>query len=574
MRCPQESAAPPCPTSDRPGLDRRAFRALAGTLVLILVARVVTIAWDKSACNDEPKHLLTGVAYLANGWCCLGSNNTAFAAWSALPELFLGAPEPAWGGTATHWRYFRARLMNLPLVVLLALYVGLWARRLFGRGPALLSLALLCSCPNTAAHAALVSPDFHVTALVLPATYHARLLLADSFRCGRFAVAALFFFLAQVAKYTALFLVPVLLLVSGVVAFAGRRPLRDRAAKIGLTTGVMVAGFLLVAVVYDGPRLILGVSPKDVAERGLGTRGLEFELLRMPLPPDKAEALLSSGRHPTGYLAGLRNAQQVVEHGYAAYLNGVVGPPRLAYYPETFLLKTPIASLILFAIGILGLLGAWRRLWLDGLLLLLPVVALWGVALTSSIQLGLRHLLPIYPFLFVVAGAASPGRSVVARGLVTLLVAWQAWAAVQSQPHALAYFNEIAGGPSHGHRYLVYENLDWGQDLRRLAAFQAVHATGPIALRYFGSIRPDLYGVQSHYMPLGTPMSGWLAVSRTRLMAEVVPPFPESGPIPLSQRGFAWLDPFRPVAILGHSILVYHITDDDLSQLGMARQRR
>ena len=60
-------------------------------------------------------------------------------------------------------------------------------------------------------------------------------------------------------------------------------------------------------------------------------------------------------------------------------------------------------------------------------------------------------------------------------------------------PNYLAYFNEAAGGPSRGWRWLVDSNIDWGQDLPLLAKWQREHPDRPVHLKYFGTVEPELY---------------------------------------------------------------------------------
>ena len=99
----------------------------------------------------------------------------------------------------------------------------------------------------------------------------------------------------------------------------------------------------------------------------------------------------------------------------------------------------------------------------------LPVAVYLALTLTRGLNIGHRHLLPIYPFLFVAAGRATLVRGW--RPLSVAVVAAAVWYAVsvaRVHPHYLAYFNEAAGGPAHGYRLLADLNLDWGQDLKRL----------------------------------------------------------------------------------------------------------
>lgn len=219
------------------------------------------------------------------------------------------------------------------------------------------------------------------------------------------------------------------------------------------------------------------------------------------------------------------------------------------YFPVAIAVKTPVPMLILLLLS----LALFRRLRReDGfseVTLLLPVAVMLYFAMRSPINIGLRHVLPIYPLLFVFVSktARLPSRGCLAWTLfMAVLMLWYLQSAFSIYPHYLAYFNELAGGPSQGHKFLVDSNLDWGQDLKRLAEFQRRHPEArPLRLAYFGSAPPSAYGVEREPLATGTPVTGWVAASVTLLR--------------LQPDGYDWLKAHRPVATLGYSINVYEI---------------
>jgi hypothetical protein len=127
-----------------------------------------------------------------------------------------------------------------------------------------------------------------------------------------------------------------------------------------------------------------------------------------------------------------------------------------------------------------------------------------AATLTRHMNIGHRHLLPIYPFLFVAAGAAAAraietGRK--RRAAVIALALWYAVSVVHVHPHYLGYFNEVAGGPSQGWRYLVDSNVDWGQDLKALKDWTDTHGVTQLKLSYFGSADPVYYRIPCEMLP-------------------------------------------------------------------------
>jgi hypothetical protein len=191
--------------------------------------------------------------------------------------------------------------------------------------------------------------------------------------------------------------------------------------------------------------------------------------------------------------------------------------------------------------------------------------AVLGAAATSSLDLGLRQVLPVYPFLLLAAG----------RGVVLCLQTARLWGAVvvaslalwvgagsaAVAPAYLAYFNEVAGGPRNGARWLVDSNLDWGQALRLLPAWLAAHGIGEVNLCYFGTADPDAYPLRYVPLPGGTSYSqppavprlpGYIAISATHRAGVHFAPELRTWYRTLLARG-------QLVGVVGHAIYVYRV---------------
>jgi len=268
------------------------------------------------------------------------------------------------------------------------------------------------------------------------------------------------------------------------------------------------------------------------------------------------------------YLYGIWTLFNSYSGGRPTFLLGKVlsvGTP--LYFPVVFLFKTslPVLGLLLWRLMAAGrpLIHSlwardWRR-WRDALFLGLPPLLYTLFAISSRLNLGYRHLLPILPFLYVGIGRlATVARGRRARLVMGGLVLWLALESLATFPHYLAYFNLAVGGPSAGHRYLVDSNLDWGQELIALSDYQTAHQTGPVHLSYFGSADPAAYGVDYRCLPsLGLldcpeaslPTEGWVAVSATCLQ----------GLCTVDPDCYASLRTREPVAVLGHSMFLYHL---------------
>ncbi|MEZ4590126.1 MAG: phospholipid carrier-dependent glycosyltransferase [Chloroflexota bacterium] len=148
-----------------------------------------------------------------------------------------------------------------------------------------------------------------------------------------------------------------------------------------------------------------------------------------------------------------------------------------SYFPVAFLLKTPLPTLILLITAVSSLiwLAARRKLsgrWLTLAALLIPPLGYFGIALTTDINLGYRHLLPVLPYFAVFVAAVLgwladylPRQKQWGQLAVGGLLVWLGGSTVWLGTHYLAFFNVLAGGPDGGWRYLVDSNIDWGQDL-------------------------------------------------------------------------------------------------------------
>ncbi|MBI4056067.1 MAG: hypothetical protein HY399_00780, partial [Elusimicrobia bacterium] len=198
-----------------------------------------------------------------------------------------------------------------------------------------------------------------------------------------------------------------------------------------------------------------------------------------------------------------------------------------------------------------------------------PLLAYFAVSLSSKVQIGYRHILPIFPFFIILAGLFAGwlfSQKGYAKVFVLFLAAWQLGSVCSVGPHYLSYFNESIGGSRRGYRYLVDSNLDWGQALQSLAQELRSWGNPPIYFSYFGSADPAAYGVK--YVPL-LPVSNvedrkvqrvfparssrlLLAVSATNLQAAYWS----------DKAVWEWLKRRKPVKQIGYAIFLYDLTGD------------
>jgi tetratricopeptide (TPR) repeat protein len=246
------------------------------------------------------------------------------------------------------------------------------------------------------------------------------------------------------------------------------------------------------------------------------------------------------------------------------------------YFPVALLVKTPVPTLILIA-GSFVLCRAGRPLrWRGVVFLVLPVVLVLAAATTVRINIGVRHVLIVYPILYVAAARLATvriGRAWMVPGLTGLLTALGAVSSLRVAPYELSYFNEIAGGPAGGLHYLGDSNLDWGQGLRGLKAYMDRERIPLIYLSYFGSAMPEDYAIRYQFAPGGEPME---SPSREVLPRETGRELLAVSASSLQGTYFGYKDLYRwlltrkPVATIGHAIYIYDLTGDVDAHLALA----
>jgi len=199
--------------------------------------------------------------------------------------------------------------------------------------------------------------------------------------------------------------------------------------------------------------------------------------------------------------------------------------------------------------------------------MLVFVLIYWAFSIASNLNIGVRHLLPVFPFTFLlVSGLLNLWLKNPPYGIkyliLTILICWQLITVIKIYPHFLAYFNEIAGGPDRAYIYTVDSNLDWGQDLKRLKKWVEENKIEKIYVDYFGGgdakyyLKEKFAPWQDTQDPKELPKGSYLAVSATFLQGG------RGIPVPGFDQPFGyyrWLYQYEPITKIGYSIFVYYI---------------
>ena len=576
----------PRPTKTRCGrlAATVAVIALLTTMALLAVSSLV----QKSATFDEPMYITgghvywtTGDAWMANRfhpvfaplWVGLGT--LAFDLMPRDDPTFAASLEDTEGYNFGLTYFYRnsepsesilllARLPMVLLGVLLGWAVYAWSAALFGRAGGMLSLVLYVFAPNILAHARLATTDFPITAFSFLTLYFFWRFVR---RRERWAIlpTGICFGLAMLSKFTAVILLPLMAITVLVEALVPRPRREDARDDPERSATYRLAGFALalIAVFALGLVVIAAGYRFDFSTGGdvvdVVTAHRESKA-PLGLPAATCLRTLNVLPVPTQYVDTVAWAFDKNRDGHPAFLCGERADSGWwSYFPIAFAVKTTIPFMLLVVIGGVFLLARRSR---EALFLLLPAAAFFAAGMMSTVNIGFRHVLPIMPLLFVAVGAMlEPRRSKALFALIVVIAAglagWHALESVSVYPDYLAYFNQYAGGPQNGWRYLVDSNLDWGQDAGRIGArLRKLGIDEEVRLAVFGSVDRETFHFPHRQVLYSVrPKPGVYVVSATELQDVYGNP-----------ERFAWLrDNFTPVDTIGHSIFIFRITEEDLS---------
>jgi hypothetical protein len=493
------------------------------------------------------------------------------------------------GRDAAHADQFlnNSRAMFVILGVGLGALIACWAYQIGGPWAALFATVLYCFDPNFLAHSALVKNDVPLALMMC-------LLGFFLWRFGRdggwywLVLAAIASGLALNVKFSAVLFGPmaVLLLIGRASlpipwTIAGRSIRSWISRSIVVLTGavaIMLALFVITWAIYgfryaataNGQPLnsqpLVEKAVRNLALVQVGadhanritnqdfTAMVQERLRKEDLPAAVNVDLWMQKIHllPEAWLYGFLYTYATTLYRSAYLMGSVAQTGKWYYFPMAILFKTPAATLAALLLIPIGCLLTWKRQraagppqteedevphipfwtgWWTALALLIPPVIYFAAALTTNLNLGLRHILPIYPYLFITLGvgmAALLERWTVPALLVCGLITFGLIAETAcTYPNYLAFFNVFSGGSSGGIKLLGDSNLDWGQDLPALAQWQKEHPTDKLYLCYFGMADPNAYGIDFTNLPGGWPFAparnlsanepGVVAISATNL---------------------------------------------------------
>jgi 4-amino-4-deoxy-L-arabinose transferase-like glycosyltransferase len=403
---------------------------------------------------------------------------------------------------------FRVRMAAGVVAILLGLLVFLTAWEMFGLGAGFVGLILLVFEPNVLAHGALVTTDVGVSCFFLAAVY-AFYRYCKSPSGWRLVVAGVAAGLALASKHSAVLLLPMLVLLAGCEVLFRFRPDATRTkSALRMAGALMVIGVIAVGVLWAFYGFRYNARPGALR---LNPSLVDYVL---PLKPIEAKGILCLARWhilPESYLYGLADVRAMA-NGMQSFIFGRVYEHGVwFYFPAVLLIKSTVGWLAMVVLAFAAVVVGRFRQWREILFLTVPAAVYLLVAMGSSLNIGSRHILPVYVFLCVFAaggcwawvesqgGVWSRGWSWVVGVLLVCHVVSSAWA----YPNYMAYSNEFWGGPTETYKYLTDSNADWAQQLLAVKRYTDEHGIKDCWFAYFADplLRAADYGIPCKPLP-------------------------------------------------------------------------
>ena len=569
----------------KPIFSRYGVPAGVAVLLVILVAELALSIRGETQTWDEAAHIVSGYMYWTRADFGMNPEHPPLVKLLAAapllgrvraPELrgryfketeFLTGHDFLYQNNAD-WILFRSRMAASLLTVALGLVIFLAGYEMFGAGAAFIALTLFVFDPNFLAHGALVTTDAGFAFFLLSTSY-AFYRYVKQPGIGRLATAAIITGLALATKHSGVLLAPILILLAIAEVLRPRyapasehTTIRNSAPR--LAGSLVVIGIVAVAILWsfygfrfssrpNGEKMVPGLS-------GIATR-LQHPSEVRPLMIAAHWKIL-----PEAYLIGLADVKEVADNS-ATYLFGKVYPHgQWFYFPAAVLIKSTLPVLLLLLLLPIALIVGRAGLSREFIFLTLPPALYFAVAMGSKLNLGIRHILPVYPFLFLLAGFAAwtlIRRRRIWTYVVGIVLLFEVVTSVCAFPNYIPYANELWGGSGNTYKLLTDSNVDWGQQLKSTSQYLNRRGVKSCWFAYFADVvaDPAYYGIPCK--PLTTIASIWLQPDMD------VPPVID-GPVLISagvlsgyELGPGDLNPYdqfqklRPTAVIGDGVFVF-----------------
>lgn len=597
-----------------------------GTVLLVMLALMLGSAWNDSATMDELAHIPAGFGYVTQLDYRLNPEHPpllkALAALSAqiFVKPYFPTDTPYWQDDVNGQWAQGAKFLyesgndadkiifwsRLPLILLAVFFGWLlfgWTKKRFGDSAALLTLTLFAFSPTILTHSRYVTTDLGAAFGFFVGIAGFLKFLENPTR-RNIAIAGIIFGVAQLIKFSLVLLIPIyaILLIAWVLTRPNLHWHERFRVMLRYAWKTIVLGLIGLALIWTVYAIFTWNYPQERqardAELLLSSYGFR------PAVNFNLSLINNKFTRPLGqYILGVLMVSQRSAGGNTAFFLGEVSSAgSRAYFPLLYLLKEPLALHILTLIALWFAIKKFRRsfaehfgtiyerlrCWAENHFIevssLIFVLFYWTISIASPLNIGVRHVLPTFPFIYILVSRyitlwlrwhdlSDPKTwwgwlqnvyqiyiaSIPKYLLVWLLLFWLAIDTASAFPHFMPYYNELIGGTRHGWKIAVDSNYDWGQDLKRLAQYVEKNRIEKIAVDYFGGGNPRYYlgDKYEQWWSSRGPTSGWFAISATFRQGAFGNTAP--GFIRKPEDSYEWLKQYTPVGQVGYSIFLYKL---------------
>ncbi len=490
------------------------------------------------------------------------------------------------------------RYGRIPIIligILLGFYIFRFAKELWGDLAGIIALIFYSFSPTFLAHTRLVTTDVAASAAFFISFYYLYKWLKASTR-RNLLILGIVFGLSLLTKFSTVLLIPIFGFIVLFWVLLQERGKKLWALKkyLGGFILALIIAFLIIGAVYafhiwNYPAQKQAIDTAFI----LSTFGFK-PLVNLTVWISSQPISRAWGHYFLGFLMTFQRSSG---GNTTYYLGEVSADGSRSYFPIVYLIKEPLAYILLIFFALFLCIKHYRertkKHWFSDFAellknnlaesgMLFTVIVYWAFSIHSNLNIGVRHILPTLPFIYALTarqiGLWIKGgiterisnykgfwqlfglywRRIKKGFVVAVLFVWAIISVVSVWPSFLAYFNGTAGGPDSGYKFVVDSNLDWGQDILRLAQFIEKNNIKEIKMDYFSGAPVEYYikTVKIESFNREIPQKGWLAVSATILMGACKD---NKIPCTYNERAYTWLDQYKPIAKIGYSIFVYDI---------------
>ena len=467
---------------------------------------------------------------------------------------------------------FWGRIPMILLLMVLGFYIFKWTRQLAGNLAALLALFLFSFSPTFIAHGHLVTTDVAAALAITFGTYYFIRALKSPTK-KNIIISGIALGIAELLKFSAILLFPFFILLAGLWWLIKEIKFWN---AFKMLFWIFLICFLVIGPVYlfhtwNYPPQRQTSDTKTI----LASHGLKPAVAIVVWASDKPVL-----RAYAQYFLGVLMVGQRVTGGNTTYFMGEINRTGWrTYFPIMYLIKETITLHILTLIALFyavvklkkpslakfSQIAEFIKKYFPQTAMLVFIAVYWFTSIAGNLNIGIRHLLPIFPFMMILTAIgvnAFIDRDKIKIGIIAVLCFFQIISVALAYPHYLSYYSEAVGGAKNGYLWAVDSSLDWGQDLKRLKTWTQKNNISKIYIDYFGGADVGYYFGNSYEgwwgdrNPNDLAKGSYLAVSATLLQGSRGKAVAGQN---INTGYYKWLDKYQPVTIIGNSIFVYHI---------------